>query len=107
RVSAAIDKEETYTVESEPAPKKPLGWWQNLGRFAVAASVAGGVVLFAQNFNGVNDTAPAMASTNQTQVQPVAAIQAPSIPAGYHAQPLMARAVGLQSGYEPRQSEGR
>src|SRR5690554_6715693 len=49
RVSAAIDKEETYKVEPESAPKKPVGWWQNLGRFAVATSVAGGVVLFAQN----------------------------------------------------------
>ena len=107
RVSAAIDKEETYAVESEPTTKKPAGWWQNLGRFAVAASVAGGVVLFAQNFNGISETAPAIAST-QTEAQPVVAtVQAPSIPAGYHAQPLMARAVGLQSGYEPRQSESR
>jgi len=109
RVSAAIDQEETYIAEPESATnaKKPVGWWQNLGRFAVAASVAGGVVLFAQNFNGISETAPVVASTSEAQVQPAAAVQAPSIPAGYHAQPLMARAVGLQSGYEPRQSESR
>ena len=113
RVSAAIDKEETYAVVSEPVAQKSTTWWQNLGRFAVAASVAGGVVLFAQNFNGISETAPAIAATSQAEVQSVAAAQTPavslpaSLPAGYHAQPLMARAVGLQSGYEPRQSESR
>jgi sigma-E factor negative regulatory protein RseA len=110
-VSAALEQEETHTLTSTTpaAPeKKAVQWWQNVARFAVAASVAGGVVLFAQNFGGVAPEAPAaLAATPQADVPTTAAVPAPSLPAGYHAQPLSARAVGLQTGYESRQQDNR
>lgn len=108
RVSAALEHEESHSsaplaVESD----KKTPWWQNVARFAVAASVAGGVVLFAQNYGSVGQDAPAaVAATNQVQT-PVNAVPAPSLPAGYHAQPLTARTVGLQTGYESRQQDNR
>ncbi|HTF85759.1 MAG TPA: sigma-E factor negative regulatory protein [Cellvibrio sp.] len=111
RVSAALEQEETHTLTSTtPATpeKKAVQWWQNVARFAVAASVAGGVVLFAQNFGGVAPEAPAaLAATPQADVPTTAVVPAPSLPAGYHAQPLSARAVGLQTGYESRQQDNR
>lgn len=110
RVSAALEQEENHTVTSAPVnpEKKVVQWWQNVARFAVAASVAGGVVLFAQNFGGVNPEVPAaVAATPQVDTPTTAAVPAPSLPAGYHAQPLSARAVGLQTGYESRQQDNR
>jgi sigma-E factor negative regulatory protein RseA len=110
RVSAALEQEENHTIASAPVipEKKAVQWWQNVARFAVAASVAGGVVLFAQNFGGVNPEAPAaVAATPQVDTPTTAAVPAPSLPAGYHAQPLSARAVGLQTGYESRQQDNR
>ena len=110
RVSAALEQEENHTIVSAPVTpeKKAVQWWQNIARFAVAASVAGGVVLFAQNFGGVTPEAPAaVAATPQEDTPTTAAVPAPSLPAGYHAQPLSARAVGLQTGYESRQQDNR
>lgn len=110
RVSAAVEQEENYTAASAPVvpEKKSTQWWQNVARFAVAASVAGGVVLFAQNFGGVAQESPStLAATSQLEVPTTAAVPAPSLPAGYHAQPLSARAVGLQTGYESRQQDNR
>ncbi|ARU25997.1 sigma-E factor negative regulatory protein [Cellvibrio sp. PSBB006] len=110
RVSAALEQEENHSTTSAPGTpeKKATQWWQNVARFAVAASVAGGVVLFAQNFGGLNPEAPAaVAATPQVDAPTTAAVPAPSLPAGYHAQPLSARAVGLQTGYESRQQDNR
>ncbi len=109
RVSAALEQEENHTITSAPVTpeKKAVQWWQNVARFAVAASVAGGVVLFAQNFGGVNPETAAVAATPQVDAPTAAAVPAPSLPAGYHAQPLSARAVGLQTGYESRQQDNR
>lgn len=111
RVSAALEQEEAHSAAPAPTtPKKKTSpqWWQNVARFAVAASVAGGVVLFAQNFGGVTQEAPtAVAATPQLEVPTTAVVPAPSLPAGYHAQPLSARAVGLQTGYESRQQDSR
>src|SRR5690554_4305583 len=38
RVSAAIDNEEAHQVIPGTSARKPGRWWQNVGRFAVAAS---------------------------------------------------------------------
>lgn len=101
-VSAAIA---TESVHSEtPVANKRGHWWQNVARFAVAASVAGGVILFSQNYNGVTDTDLQMAaSTNEAPVT----VPAVSIPAGYHGQALSLRTVGMQNGYEARQQDNR
>jgi sigma-E factor negative regulatory protein RseA len=102
RVSAAIEAEEAHRVV--PAETKATHWWQNMARFAVAASVAGGVILFSQNYSGISDSnvqvASGMAET------PVVA-PAASIPSGYHGQALSLRTVGMQNGYEARQPDNR
>ena len=71
RVSAAIEAEETYSAPvihqvaanqtSIPANNvvaMPLRWWQQAGRVAVAASVAGAVILGVQQYQtpGLNPT---------------------------------------------------
>lgn len=106
RVSAALEQEENHTAAPVVADKKSTHWWQNAARFAVAASVAGGVVLFAQNYGGVAQDASATLAATQVET-PVNVTPAPSLPAGYHAQPLTARTVGLQTGYESRQQDNR
>lgn len=109
RVSATLDQEEIHSTAllttSEPGASKKTSWWQNVSRFAVAASVAGGVVLFAQNYGSVEQEIPSAVAT--ARVEASAPAMATSLPAGYHAQPLTARAVGLHSGYESRQQDNR
>ena len=104
RVSAALDDEAVHEAGHSGATADPATrtrWWQNVGRFAVAASVAGGVILFSQNLstNGTDATVIATAA-------PVAA-PAVSIPSGYHGQALSLRTVGMQNGYEARQQDNR
>lgn len=104
RVSAAIDAEPAASAvpeSSQQQTSKPH-WWQNVARFAVAASVAGGVVLFAQNPAVVNQ--PADLTADAQVVEPVAPA---AIPSGYHGQALSLRTVGLQQGPEGRQQESR
>lgn len=99
RVSAALDEEEVHNgVTGNPV--KRTRWWQNAGRFAVAASVAGGVILFSQNLSTDGTDSAVMAAA------PVAA-PAVSIPSGYHGQALSLRTVGMQNGYEARQQDNR
>lgn len=107
RISAAIDQEDALTlapvIEEKTGEKKAGGWMQNVARFAVAASVAGGVIFFAQQYDGgENVNAPVVAAATAEAPLPAA-----SLPVGYNAQPLTARAVGLQSGYESRQQDNR
>jgi sigma-E factor negative regulatory protein RseA len=106
RISAAIDAEETHTGATVGAvtPVKRPHWFQNIARFAVAASVAGGVILFAQNYTGVADSSVQVASAT---AEAPAATPAVSIPSGYHGQALSLRTVGMQSGYEARQQDSR
>lgn len=100
RVSAALDEEAVHngTTADSVAPTR---WWQNVGRFAVAASVAGGVILFSQNLSTDGTDAAVIATA-----APVAA-PAVSIPSGYHGQALSLRTVGMQNGYEARQQDNR
>jgi sigma-E factor negative regulatory protein RseA len=102
RMSAALDEEEAHGASTSTGKKGH--WWQNAARFAVAASVAGGVLLFSQNFNGGVVDAPIVASASSAA--PLAA-PAVSLPSGYHGQPLSLRTVGMQNGYEARQQDNR
>lgn len=74
-ISAAIAEEPVYS--SQPAKQKKATVWSNIGRFAVAASVAGAVVLgvqFAPNtgFDNVADSgSPVSATPNQLPSSPV------------------------------------
>jgi sigma-E factor negative regulatory protein RseA len=102
RVSAVIADESPLNVTSKPP--RANHWWQNAGRFAVAASVAGAVIIGAQQFDTgsapVTGGASAVAEIERTEISP-----AVSLPAGYQAPSLSARTVSAQSGYEPRQHQ--
>jgi sigma-E factor negative regulatory protein RseA len=63
-IRAAIDEEETYSMSNKPTRKASV--WSGVGRFAIAASVAGAVVLGVQfapgGFNNeIADTESALA----------------------------------------------
>lgn len=119
RVSAAIEAEETYSAPAKPesvqaAPATanvvvmPMRWWQQAGRVAIAASVAGALVVGVQQYQG---TAPysAEVATNAPVVAPMAASEnkAANLPSGINAPALSARTVAVQSGYESRPQESR
>lgn len=108
RISAAIDDEPAHDCDipqiTESSDKPRNRWWHAAGRFAVAASVAGAVVLGAQQYgdqiltgNPTNDLAEAPAPT-----------QAVPLPAGFNAPvPLNARTVSSHDRYQPNIKEGR
>ncbi len=121
RVSAAIDAEETYTLNPQAALQPevnqadsgnviamPLRWWQQAGRVAVAASVAGALIVGVQQYQTV---APQTAefAVNTAVSAPVAATEtkAANLPSGINAPALSARTVAVQSGYESRPQENR
>ncbi|BFM16791.1 anti-sigma factor MucA [Maricurvus nonylphenolicus] len=93
----AIDEEESYAMPATDAKPK-LGWTQRLGRFAIAASVAGVVVLTAQ----VSQT-PEGVEVAGTELSPDA-IPSVALPAGYGAPNLSARTVSSHKRMEPSQS---
>lgn len=77
--------------------------WQNVSRVAIAASVAGAVVVGVQHY-GIDDQANLAA--------PLAAIEAPKslqaeLPSGINVPALSARTVAVQSGYNSRPQESR
>jgi sigma-E factor negative regulatory protein RseA len=121
RISAAIDAEETYSLQPQIASRQtsneasssnviamPLRWWQQAGRVAVAASVAGALVVGVQQYQSVapqtaqfaaNAPVSAPTATNETK--------AANLPSGINAPALSARTVAVQSGYESRPQESR
>lgn len=121
RVSAAIEAEETYSAPVTPqvaanqtsAPASnvvamPLRWWQQAGRVAVAASVAGAVILGVQQYQtlGLNPNDMA-AGTMAAAPAPATESKAANLPSGINAPALSARTVAVQSGYESRPQESR
>lgn len=121
RISAAIEQEDLYSSESLPAPSEASGeerrrfggWWQQLGRVAVAASVAVVAVIGVQQFP-IESAAPELAgsapipSDGEAETREDSPRSAVSLPAGYYAPNLpVARNASAQTGYAPRSSEGR
>ncbi len=99
-------------LEDEVAPSTgQRHWWQRVGQVAVAASVAGAVLIGVQQYpgqapeNAVAGNAPVSAESGANDVgrsQPV------SLPAGYQAPSLpMARTASAESGYDPVQRPSR
>lgn len=121
RISAAIESEETYSSQPQVPPRSdsgqsvagnviamPVRWWQQAGRVAVAASVAGALIVGVQQYQTVApQTAEFAANTSVTA--PVAAneTKAANLPSGINAPALSARTVAVQSGYESRPQENR
>ncbi|WP_286804412.1 MULTISPECIES: sigma-E factor negative regulatory protein [unclassified Marinimicrobium] len=86
-------------------------WWQRVGQVAVAASVAGAVLIGVQQYPGMEadntiaGTSPAESGSAESDIgrsEPV------SLPAGYQAPSLpMARTASAESGYDPVQRPSR
>lgn len=102
RVSAAVAAEDSPRRSSRPAQ-----WLANAGRLAVAASVAGAVILGAQLYQSGDldpgSASPGLAAGTQTgtaadATDTVAADH--SLPAGFNAPPLAARPVSTQPLYD-------
>ncbi len=119
QISAAIEQEDLYVPEPLQGPSEPSGegqrrfggWWQQLGRAAVAASVALVAVVGVQQFP-LDPTAPKLAGGASSSVEAQSREDSPrsavSLPAGYYAPNLpVTRNASVQTGYEPRSSEAR
>ncbi len=113
RISAAIAEEETYSApaSSQPAAQQsartPGAWWQQLGRVAVAASVAGALVVGVQQYQGQGSQALVADSASAAASQPTPSVVPADLPSGINAPALSARTVAVQSGYETRPQETR
>ena len=103
RVSGALENEPTASRSN---------WWQSLSRVAVAASVAGALVVGVQQYpQWAGSSAPAELAATEAEApngNASAEQETLSLPAGYNApsQPI-ARTASAQSGYEPNQREQR
>lgn len=117
RVSAVIDLEESYSVSSptsqpgsssESVIVQPLSWWQQVGRVAVAASVAGGLIVGVQQYQSSASQPMEVAATAGVPSSGSAdAKGAANLPSGINAPALSARTIAVQSGYEARPQENR
>ena len=102
RVSAAIAAEDQLSVTAHKQSKQ--GLWYQLGRVALVASVAGGMVLGVQQFNTTTSVDTEMAAATNNSVVPAPAV---SLPSGINTQAITTRNVAMQSGYEARPQENR
>lgn len=115
RVSAALVVEETYSntaspvsVSSEGAVALPVHWWQQVGRVAIAASVAGALIVGVQQYQTVAPQSVEVAAHAPAAAPAVAAeTKIANLPSGINAPALSARTVAVQSGYESRPQENR
>lgn len=110
RLSAAIDAEDTHRASASGTDigavtvKNQQGWLYNLGRVALVASVAGGMILGVNQFSAGDRQVSELAVS--TQAVPAPAEPSLSLPSGLTS-PLNTRTVALQSGYETRPQENR
>jgi sigma-E factor negative regulatory protein RseA len=110
RLSAAIDNEEVHNQLTQPESvaadlrKTRQGWLYNLGRVALVASVAGGMILGVNQFSAGSRQGAEFAVAPQTAPAPVDS--SVSLPSGLTS-PINTRTVALQSGYETRPQENR
>jgi sigma-E factor negative regulatory protein RseA len=106
RINAAIDAEEALVEQPAPATKKAQqGWFYQLGRVALVASVAGGMVLGVNQMNATDSAASQIASS--TAVAPASVDSAVNLPSGINSPAINTRTVAVQTGYETRPQENR
>lgn len=105
RVSAAIAEEDNLTAASPAVVEKSSGWRYQLGRVALVASVAGGMVLGVQQFGAGSQPAVQVAAVAPAPVQPSTA--SVNLPSTILSPAVNARTVALQSGFETRPQESR
>ncbi|MES2824283.1 MAG: sigma-E factor negative regulatory protein [Pseudomonadota bacterium] len=104
RVSASIAAEEQIIVI--PAQKANQSWWHQLGRVALVASVAGGMIISVQQYNNIAIQSE-VASTAGSAAIPAPMISPLSLPSGINGPAFNTRSVALQTGYETRPQENR
>lgn len=97
-IRAAINEEPAHNVNDEsPAQTKPQSrWWQAAGRFAIAASVAGAVVLGAQQYQAQLGATP-----GAEVAEAPSASQSVPLPAGFTAPSFNTRTVSSHDRYQP------
>lgn len=102
RLSAAIDAEETFSAQPAAVEKSKAqqGWFYQLGRVALVASVAGGMVLGVNQFNSGNPDSSQIASNIAAEPAPVESTV--SLPSGINSPLINTRNVAVQTGYETR-----
>lgn len=105
RISAAIDEEEALVAQPVSKAKPQQGWWYQMGRVALVASVAGGMVLGVNQFNGTSPDASQIA--NNAIVAPAPVDSSVSLPSGINSPAINTRNVAVQTGYESRPQENR
>jgi sigma-E factor negative regulatory protein RseA len=106
RISAAIDAEETLVSQPAPVAKQvQQGWFYQLGRVALVASVAGGMVLGVNQLNGTDQVSSQIATNTVIAPAPVEATA--TLPSGINGPVLNTRTVAMQTGYETRPQENR
>ncbi|MTI14110.1 sigma-E factor negative regulatory protein [Sansalvadorimonas verongulae] len=108
-ISAAIADEPTPEVEAAPAMPSPAnnqrhGWFANLGRLAVAASVAAATVVGVQTWNVANRNDADAGSAQLAAITAPATVQdsvqvAHNVPSGNLPSADMFGARGLQAGF--------
>lgn len=99
-------------LEEEASPSSgQRHWWQRVGQAAVAASVAGAVLIGVQQYPGTaseNTVAGNTPAAAQSGANDVSRSQPVSLPAGYQAPSLpTARTASAESGYDPVQRPSR
>lgn len=102
RVSAAIAAEDQLSAPLKQTSAKQ-GLWYQLGRVALVASVAGGMVLGVQQFN----TSASLESEMVAASGPSVSAPTVSLPSGINTQTMNTRTVAMQNGYEARPQENR
>ncbi len=116
RISAAIDAEDKLEVVQSQSPKtKASGsavlainnWWANIGRVAIAASVAGAVVLGVQQMQTQPGASSDLVASSEKMTPLVQEQSAVNLPSGINAPELTARTVAVQSGFESRPNQNR
>lgn len=107
RLSAAIAAEDSFSSQTV-APKTQEGWWYQLGRVALVASVAGGMILGVQQFNTTGSISSVQMASNPASIAtPQGATPSISLPSGINAPAINTRTVAAQAGYEMRPQETR
>lgn len=112
RISAAIDEEDALVAQAPAATqttgKPQQGWLYQLGRVALVASVAGGMILGVNQLNTTGSPAASQIASNTV----AAPVQTPvdaavPLPSGFNGPILNTRNVAVQTGYESRPQENR
>jgi sigma-E factor negative regulatory protein RseA len=103
RISAAIDEEDALVAQ--PTYKPQQGWRYQLGRAALVASVAGGMILGVGELNVA--TVSTQVASNSSVAAPTPVDTAVSLPSGINSPMINTRTVAVQTGYETRPQENR